>query len=188
MLQSPLPRRFTADEFDRMIAIGVLKREEHVELIDGEILLMAARSTHHNASVMRLTTQFGRLSVSQQAILHIHGPIRLSTSDQPELDVALLGPRADFYVHARTTGRDTVLVVEVADPSLRCDRTVKLPLCAAAGIPEAWLAGVGRGRRLEVFREPEGGRYRHHQVLGRDACVAPLAFPDLVIPVREILG
>lgn len=33
-------RRFTADEFDRMVETGILAEAERVELIDGEIIRM----------------------------------------------------------------------------------------------------------------------------------------------------
>lgn len=188
MVQTPPARRFTADEYDRMIAVGVLKKEEHVELIDGEIVLMEKRTTQHMACVARLTTQFSQIAIPGRALLHVHGPIRLSIDEQPESDVALLRSRTDFYEHARPTTEDVFLLVEVADTSLRYDRNVKLRLYAAAGIPEAWLAVLGSRRRLEVFREPQDGSYQYHQVLPRTATIAPLAFPDLMIPVRAILG
>jgi Uma2 family endonuclease len=82
---------------------------------------------------------------------------------------------------------DVLLVVEVADSSLRYDREVKLPRYAAAGVPEAWIANLP-GAAVEVHRDPASGDYRARaQYLPGDA-IAPAAFPDLRLPVAAILG
>ena len=62
-----------------------------------------------------------------------------------------------------------------------------MPLYAAAGILEVWILDR-RADRLRVYREPENGEYRAAQILGRDAEIVPLAFPDLTLSVDEILG
>ena len=36
-------RRFTIDDLDRMVEAGILKHDERVELIDGEIVAMSAK-------------------------------------------------------------------------------------------------------------------------------------------------
>ena len=51
------------------------------------------------------------------------------------------------------------LIVEVADTSVRYDRSVKIPLYARAGIRELWLVDPER-ERIEVLRQPASGSYR----------------------------
>ena len=188
MFQTMPTRRFTVDEYDRIIETGILQEDESVELIDGRIMTMAAQGSEHIGGIYRLTDQFSPLVTSHRVILSVRCSIRLSPHAEPEPDIALLRPRANFYTSSLAEPGDILLIVEVADTSLRYDRNVKVPLYAAAGIPEVWLAVLSGRRRLEVFREPKDGNYQFHQVFGRTATIAPLAFPDLVIPVRAILG
>jgi Uma2 family endonuclease len=89
---------------------------------------------------------------------------------------------------ARIPGvKDVFLLVEVADTSLRADRQVKIPMYARHGIPEVWLVDLGHDS-LVVYRDPAPDGYQVAQVLHLDDRVAPLAFPDCVIAVAEILG
>lgn len=81
-----------------------------------------------------------------------------------------------------------LLLIEVADSTLRLDRRVKIPLYARAGIVEAWLLDLTT-EHLEVFREPSGGRYHREIVrLERGSSRAPLAFSDLALFVDDLLG
>jgi Uma2 family endonuclease len=52
-----------------------------------------------------------------------------------------------------------LLAVEVADSSVRYDRTRKLPLYASYGIPEVWLIDIP-ARAIWVHRAPENGAFR----------------------------
>ena len=186
MLQLRARRRFSIEEYHRMGEAGVLPDDERVELIDGEVVPMSPIGKRHAACVARVDAGF-HSALKGQAIVWVQNPITLPSGSELQPDIALLRPRPDFYEASLPEAADVLLVIEVADSSSRYDRNVKLPLYARAGIPEAWLAGLVR-RRLEIFREPEGGRYTRHEVLGRDASVAPLAFPDLLMHVAGILG
>ena len=61
-------------------------------------------------------------------------------------------------IGAYRSAADVLLVVEVADSSLRFDRDTKMRLYAAHGIAEAWLVDV-RGQRLIRHRAPQDGAY-----------------------------
>ncbi len=105
---------------------------------------------------------------------------------EPEPDVVLARYRGDFYVAALPGPDDILLIVEVADSSLRHDRDVKLPLYARAGIPETWLMNLPDDR-VEVYRDPAPEGYRSITLVPRDGAVSPLAFPDVTIPCAELL-
>ena len=102
-------------------------------------------------------------------------------------DITLLRPRADFYSSAHPGAADVLLLIEVADATLRLDGRVKIPLYARSGIVEAWLLDL-MTERVEVFREPSGGRYRESARVARGSSLTPLAFPDLALAVDELLG
>jgi Uma2 family endonuclease len=123
--------------------------------------------------------------LGDRAIVSVQNPIRLSDSDMPQLDLALLRPRADRYASGAPGPQDVFVVIEVYDTSLRHDRR-KLARYAEAGIPEAWLFILKTGR-TEIHRDPMGGRYREVRILDRDGSISPLAFPDLVLPLAEVI-
>jgi Uma2 family endonuclease len=179
-------RLFTVHEYHQMAQAGILSEDDRVELIEGEIVQMAAIGSRHAACVNRLNQLFST-RVTGRAIVSIQNPVRLSDVSEPQPDLALLRPRPDFYVAAHPAPHDILLVVEVADTSAGIDRAAKMPLYARAGIPEAWLADL-QDARLEVHRQPTPQGYQQVQHLGRGASLAPEAFPDLTLAADDILG
>jgi Uma2 family endonuclease len=79
---------------------------------------------------------------------------------------------------------DTWLMVEVGNRSLPFDRTLKAVLCAAAGLPEYWIADVDGGA-IEVYRDsvPRGWGERVRYVEGR---LNPRPAPEAEIDVDEL--
>jgi Uma2 family endonuclease len=179
-------RLFTVDEYHRMAEVGILTRRDRVELIDGEIVEMSPIGPPHVRCVMYLNEVFVR-RLEGRALVSGQNSLRLSQWSEPEPDLALLRPPLAKYGHEIPASRDALLVVEVADTSLHRDRVVKLPRYAAAGVPETWIVDLDGGA-VEVYREPSPDGYRVARRLERGADVAPAAFPDIVLPVNEILG
>ncbi len=64
---------------------------------------------------------------------------------------------------------------------------MKLPVYAAAGIPEAWLVDLEHDG-LEVHRQPGPEAYREVRPLGRGDTLAALLVPTGAISVDEVLG
>jgi Uma2 family endonuclease len=91
-------------------------------------------------------------------MVRVQNPIRLDEHSEPKPDVALLRPRADFYKSAHPRPADVLLIIEVADTSLRYDREIKVPLYARYGIPELWVVDLS-GRNLTRYRDPREGTY-----------------------------
>jgi Uma2 family endonuclease len=106
---------------------------------------------------------------------------------EPRPDFAVLRPKPDKYRSATPRPADVLLLVEVADSSLRYDRNVKLPLYARHGIPEAWIVDIGAGV-VEVHRAPAGEAYTSTSRFGREATIVPESLPDVGIPGARILG
>ena len=50
---TPTRRRFTVDEYHAMAHAGILTRDDRVELLDGDIILMPPIGDWHGASVFR---------------------------------------------------------------------------------------------------------------------------------------
>ncbi|MER3399777.1 MAG: Uma2 family endonuclease [Thermoflexus sp.] len=179
-------RLFTVEDYHRMREAGILSEDDRVELIEGEILEMSPIGSRHAGTVARLVRIFSQ-RLGERAVVWPQNPIRLGVYSEPQPDVALLRPREDFYEAEHPGPGDVWLVVEVADRSVEGDRGVKAPLYGRAGIPEFWLVDLAAGV-VEVYREPGVEGYRSVRRLGPGETLAPLAFPDCVLPVEEILG
>ncbi len=74
----------------------------------------------------------------------VQNPVCLDGRLEPLPDIALLRPRSDYYRNGHLGPDDVLLLIEVADSSLRYDREVKIPRYARAGVPEVWLVDLAR--------------------------------------------
>jgi hypothetical protein len=178
-------RLFTVEEYHRMAEAGILSEDDRVELIEGELVAMSPIGSRHAACVARLTALL--FPVEGRGILWVQNPIRLGARSEPQPDVALLRYRPDFYASAHPGPEDVLLVVEVAETSADADRSLKIPLYARYGIPEAWLVDLLE-ERIEIYRHPTPQGYRSLHIAHRGETVSPTALPDLELSVDEILG
>ena len=179
-------RRFTADEYQEMGRAGILREDDRVELIDGEVLAMSPIGPPHTGTINRLNHLFARL-VGDAAIVQVQLPVRLDAYSEPQPDLALLRPRADFYGTAAAGPDDVLLAIEVAQSSLSYDRKVKADLYARRGIAEYWIVDLNGG---EVIRhtDPVDGRYSRVAAVPHDHEFAPGLLPACVVTTRDILG
>ncbi|MEM7585605.1 MAG: Uma2 family endonuclease [Acidobacteriota bacterium] len=178
--------RFTVDDYHRMVDAGILAEDDPVELVEGQILMMAPVGSRHAAHVKRLNRLL-TFELGTRAIVAVQDPITVDDFSEPEPDLSLLRPRDDFYAAAHPRPEDVFWLVEVSHTSLEVDREVKLPLYARHRIPEVWVVDVAAAV-LEVFRSPENGRYRERSKVEKGQTISALAFPDLSFAVQAILG
>jgi Uma2 family endonuclease len=97
----------------------------------------------------------------------------------------VLKPRADDYETATPRPGDVLLLVEVADSTLRADRDIKVPLYAESGIRECWLVDVA-GRAVEVYRQPSGGRYAQVRRVGPEGTLDIAALPGATLAASDL--
>jgi Uma2 family endonuclease len=179
-------RRFTVDQYYQMAEAGILKEDDRVELIEGEIVEMPSIGPGHAGSVNRLTARLAP-GIGSRAILSVQNPLHLDEYNEPQPDVMLLRPRPDYYERSHPRPADVLLIVEVGATSAALDRRLKLPLYARTGIPEVWLVDLGKAT-VRVYRDPSPTGYRTARTYRRGERLAPLAFPDLELAVTDILG
>src|SRR5262245_34349014 len=178
MIATRAPFRFTVAEYEQLIESGILKEDDRVELIRGEILDKEPIGDADVACVDRLNRLLV-LAVGDQATVSI----RLADSE-PEPHVVL--KRRDFY--GKPGPADILLVVEVADASLEDDREVRRPLYAENGIAEFWIANL-IDRCLEVHRQPRAdGAYADVRTLGAGETIEIGTLSGLRIAVAEVVG
>jgi Uma2 family endonuclease len=186
MAAEPLPRRFTVAEYYRMGKAGILDEDDRVELIEGEIIQMPPIGDPHAWGVNRLTYAFIS-GLGERAIVAIQNPLRLTDLSEPVPDVVVMRPRPDGMRGPHPTAKDVFLVVEVSDTTLAYDQRRKIPLYAHEDVPEVWVVDLSH-QRLWVYRDPNPDGYRTTLTLERGDRVSPVAFPDLVLAVDDILG
>src|SRR5262245_16999257 len=179
-------RRFTADDYQRMGEAGILRAEDRVELVDGEIVSMTPIGPRHMACVDRATRVFVT-AMGDAAIVRVQGSVRLDLYSEPEPDIVLLEPRQDYYATRMAGPADILLLLEVAESSIDIDRDVKLKLYARSGVHEYWILDLNEDV-LTCFDEPAGDAYervRHYQ---HGQSVAPLLLPGCMVAVDDLLG
>jgi Uma2 family endonuclease len=153
----PRRHRLTVADYYRMGETGILAPDARVELIDGEIIDMAPIGSPHVSAVLQLD-YFLKAAVAGKALVLVQGPIALGDYSAPQPDLAVLRPRADYYRSSLAVPADVLLVVEVAQSSLRHDRDDKIPLYARHGVQEAWLVDL-EAKRLVRYRNPQQDTY-----------------------------
>lgn len=171
-LAEPVVRRhrITVEQYHLMGEAGVFEPDARVELIEGEVIDMAPIGTRHWSMVTRLNHLLVA-AAGARAIVSVQQSLRLSRNTEPEPDVALLKPRADFYAGALPTGTDALLVIEVADTTLEFDLRTKARLYATHGVPEYWVIDVAAGR-VHQHRQAQGEHYTQVQVLEQPGTLA----------------
>jgi Uma2 family endonuclease len=170
-LPIPRPHRVTTQEFFRMGEAGVLDPEARIELIEGEMIDMPPIAPPHAGRTTRLTLLLIE-AIGRRAVVSTQNPILLGDLSAPHPDIAILKPRDDFYSSEHPQAEDVLVVIEIADSSVRYDRTRKLPLYARYGIPEVWLIDIP-ARTIWVHRAPENGAYRTSFQLGPPYRISP---------------
>jgi Uma2 family endonuclease len=99
----------------------------------------------------------------------------------------LLQPRADFYDQAHPTAADALLVVEVADSSVKFDREVKLPRYAQASVPEVWIINLPADS-VEIYAQPSSDKYQKSRELKRGETINSETIPQLSLAANAVLG
>src|SRR5688500_14344831 len=101
----PTRRRFTLDEYHRMVEVGILNEDDRVELIRGEIVQMAPIGRDHASCVARLThVLLGRLH--GRTVLWPQNPLTILPDSEPQPDIILL-PGGMTSTGARCRGHRT---------------------------------------------------------------------------------
>jgi Uma2 family endonuclease len=178
-------KRFTADDYQRMGQVGILSEDDRVELIDGEVVAMTPIGARHNACVDGVNRAMVT-GAGDQAIVRVQGSVRLDLYHEPEPDVVLLRPQADFYASRIPGPADILLVVEIAESSIEYDRDVKARIYAEAGISQYWLADLN-ANLVSCYSAPHAGTYRSLQQYHRGQTITPQLLPQCPVAVDLLL-
>jgi Uma2 family endonuclease len=183
-LVAELPqRRFTHAEYHQMVEAGILGEDERVELLHGRIVTMMSPNPPHARATSELNARLVAAAEAAGLRVRIQMPLEMPDDSEPEPDVAVVSRREE--VEAPWHPRAALLVVEVSGSSPRVDRKIKAPLYASAGIPEYWIVDLDH-RMVEVYLEPDQGRYTAMRTVEPGETLSPRCLPDVKVDVSAL--
>lgn len=177
-------------EYERLIDEGIFREDEHLELLDGLLIVREPQGSRHGAAVAALSAMLAR---AFGAGFHVRPqlPLALDDASEPEPDIVVVRGGPWDYVRAHPSA--PLLVVEIAETSIALDREHKSGLYARAGVTDYWIVNLPE-RVIEIYRQPEpaagtsfGWRYRSAQRLAPGTMVSPLSAPEVSIAVGDLL-
>lgn len=174
-------RPLKRSEFDQLVALGAFEHE-NLELLYGVIVRMPPIGAPHSWSVQVLNEQLTPKLLGR-ATVRVGLPFAADDASEPQPDVAI----AACGDYRREHPRALLAAIEVADASLSGDRGIKARLYAEAGVPEYWIVNL-RDRVIEVRTGPAAGAYTEVAIYRAGEVVRLAAFPDVQIPVDDVIG
>jgi Uma2 family endonuclease len=177
-------------EYERLVDEGIFREDEHLELLDGLLVVREPQGSRHGAAVAALCAVLAR---AFGAGFHVRPqlPLALDAASEPEPDVVVV--RGDAWDYVSSHPSAAALVVEIAETSLAIDREHKSSLYARAGVADYWIVNLPE-TVLEVYRQPAasasapfGSAYRSVQRLAPGAAISPLAAPGAPIRITDLL-
>jgi Uma2 family endonuclease len=172
--RNPLLVPISVDQYHQMIATGILKEGQPIELLEG-FLVRKDRSRlgddpmtvgHDHIWVVYQLGELNEQLKPHNCYIRTQQPISLPPDSEPEPDGAILKGPPDTYRKRKPGPADILAVIEVADSSLEDDRTAKHRIYATAGVPQYIIINLV-DRIIEIYTSPDArlGRYASSQSL-----------------------
>lgn len=177
--------RFSVKDYYRMAETGVLRPDARVELLNGRIIDISPIGPFHGG-VTKYLNQLFSAAANGRWLTQVQDPVHLDDHSEPEPDLALLKPAADFYRRRHPQPEDVFLLVEVSDSTLATDQEDKLPAYGRTGIAEVWIVNLNE-LTVEIYREPNFAGYASKTIVRAGDQASPQAFPDAAVDVAELL-
>lgn len=183
-------RRFTVDEYHKLIEVGILTEDDNLELLDGYLVHKMSRNPPHDATIQKAMKRLFR-ALPPDWDLRIQSAVTL-TESEPEPDLAVVRGDENRYLAHHPGPADIGLVIEVAEATLAGDRADKGRIYAQAGIPCYWIINLVDGQ-VEVYTGPSGPTaapeyaHRHDLRVGADLALVLDGVTAASIPVKELL-
>jgi Uma2 family endonuclease len=182
------PRRaFTVEDISRMIEVGVIREDEKLELIEGDIVMMAAKGVAHERIKSALIIAVVR-ALPDHLTIGVEATLRLTNTVMLEPDIAVF-PKELFekssHGFAQLDPGEAYLVIEVAASSLAYDKGIKARLYARHRVKEFWVVDANE-RTTWVHTGPSGEGWSSVLKYGPQDALTTSALPGLSIRLGEI--
>lgn len=171
------PYRFTQRDFLLLAGNGAFDDYAKAELIGGEIIVVNAQLSRHIRVQTVLFRALARACDDLEGLgdAWLEGTVDAGAGNLPEPDIFVAAELPEEGVVPAST---VMLVIEVADTSLKLDLEQKVALYAAAGIPEYWVADVN-GRVIHQLWAPSGEAYAERREVAFGEVVEAVAIAEL---------
>ena len=178
-----LPRRsFTVAEIRRMVAAGIIAADENFELIEGDLVPMAAKGNQHEVVKSALIDALA-LRKPRELRLAVETSIYLDERTFVEPDLCLYPKR---ILPEDVQGSDVLLAIEVADTSIAYDRGLKARIYARHGVQELWVVDAASREtwvHLQAGADGEWGSIKRVEAM---ADLTPTLLPDITIRMSDL--
>ena len=150
---------------------------------------MSPKRTPHSVCNSLLLSELYR-ALHNRANVRGQEPITLPSYSEPEPDVVVAKLKLDNYLSAHPVAEDIILVIEIADSTLKYDREVKIPLYAEAGINNYWIFNLV-DNCLEVYTKPfshQNGNfdYQTKNIILADKTIVIPSFSDITLELATV--
>lgn len=187
----------TVEQYHRMVEEGILPEDGSVELLGG-VLVRKDRSAPgedamghsplHKLVVALLSALATRIN-GPACHLQIQLPVSCPPDGEPEPDASVVRGAPRDYADRIPGPGDVSCVIEAAHSSLERDREDKLPIYAAAGMPQYVLINL-TNLTIEVYTDPDAstGQYRTKVTLDKtDTLSLRLPNGPLAVSAADVL-
>jgi len=145
-------RRFSVDEYHKLIKLGILAEDGSCELLKGLVVHKMGKNRRHSLVTRRLREFLEPLLTN--CYVDSQEPL-IALDSEPEPDVYIVRGKPEDYQDQQPSANDVLLVVEVAESTLKQDRVTKKWIYSEAGIPVYWIVNL-IDRQIEIYTQPSG--------------------------------
>jgi Uma2 family endonuclease len=173
--------KFSVPEYHQLVETGVLEGRP-VELLEGLLTEMSPEGPIHSNTIQNVADWF-RENLTRSALVREAHPITLATSElEPDIAIVCRQDYRGRHPHAQ----DVLLLIEVAYSSIDKNLHEKRVAYAKASIADYWIVDL-QAQNVVILRQPENSDYLNQQTLP-NGTIAPLRFPELIVPIAILLG
>jgi Uma2 family endonuclease len=182
----PPRRAFNVDDIRRMIEVGVLHEDENIELVEGEIVVMAAKGYSHEMVKKALIKAVDPARADADIGLEMTVQFSIDILLEPDIAVFPLGRlrRSDAGFVTIDEG-DCSLIIEVSVSSLSYDKGRKAALYARLGVREFWVVDANE-RRVFIHTGPSADGWSSIVERGPDEMLTTPALPGFSFKLGDL--
>jgi Uma2 family endonuclease len=164
-----------------MTEAGILDENERIELIGGDVVVMAPKGLQHEMLKAALSI-YWTLRLPADAMFAVATTFRLAADTYLEPDFVFYPKSSGIRGLAAATAK---LVVEIADSSLGYDLGRKAALYAGFGIAELWVLDAVK-LVAHIHRDPGQQGYRAVAAFAPGVRLVPQVLPGLAVTLGEL--
>lgn len=161
--------RISVEQYHRMIDTGILTGTDRIELLDGLLVKKMPNNPLHAGTLQLLFAILNKILPSELGHLRAQLPITLAQSE-PEPDIAWVKGKELDYLQRHPGVSEILVLIELADTTLKLDETTKKEVYAEAGISQYWIVNLQQ-KLVECFTLPSGPQgkpsYLKHETYSR---------------------